>query len=137
MVIQFTLMQLMVFLLSVIGAATGIILFLTLLKAKKAVGSLHSLLENNKEAINKAIKTLPETFENAGEISSGLKETTDKIKISMPMIMADAAYVTSTVKNDMSGRKDVTRAASGFMIYFHAIESVLNIIARIISTKKS
>lgn len=136
MIIQFTLQELMLFLLFALGTATGIILLLILLKTKKMVSGLQSLLETNKESINKTIKTMPGIFENAGQISSGLRETTDKLKVSLPVIMHNVECMTSAARSDMGNEDDVTKGAPGFMAYFNAIEEVLHIISRIFPPQK-
>ena len=80
MVIQFTLQDLMVFLVCGLGIAAGILLMPILWNIKKVVGSLRILLETNQEFINKTVKTMPGTFENVGQISSNIRDTTDKVK---------------------------------------------------------
>ena len=81
MVIQFTLQDLMLFLVYSLGVAAGILLLPILWNIKKVVGILRSLLETNQEFLKITIRTMPGIFENVGQISSNVRETTDKLKI--------------------------------------------------------
>ena len=101
MLIQFSLQDLLIFLLCVLGITAGILLVSTLFKLKKAASTLRSLLEINKESINKTIKTKPGIFENVGQISSDVKEATDKLKVSVPVILGDIEGITNTAKGSI------------------------------------
>ena len=86
MVIQFTLQELMIFLLCVLGIVAVVLSLPILWNITKIVGILRSLVETNQESINKTIRTMPEIFENVGQISIDVRETADKLKISVPVI---------------------------------------------------
>lgn len=138
MLIQFTLQELVIFLLCAVGITAGIILIPTLIKIKKAVSSFRSLLETNKESINKSIKALPLILENAGQISSDVREATDLLKVSVPVILQDVEDITDTAKGHI---QNVAGSASrndapGVMAYVHVIEEVVQIIASIIYSRK-
>jgi hypothetical protein len=126
----------MLFLLIVLGAAVGVLLLIILLKTKKAVGSLQSLLETNKEPINKTIKAMPGIFENAEQISSDISGITDKLKVSIPIVLQDVECVTHAVKGSVGDEAASKKDTPGFMEYFHAIEEVLHIVARIFPSGK-
>ncbi|MBU7005619.1 hypothetical protein [Phosphitispora fastidiosa] len=112
---------------------------------------MRALVETNQEFINKTIRTLPGIFENVGQISSDVRETTDKLKVSVPVILQEVECVTNTAKGSIelagvvvenmgSGINETIAAykkdTSGFMAYFHIIEEVLEIIYRILSSSK-
>ena len=67
--------------------------------------------------IKKSIKTMPQIFENVGQISNDVKEITDKL---------NAIETVSDKKKDNPG----------FMDYLHIIEEVAQIIYRIFSSNK-
>lgn len=136
MIIQFTLQDLMMFLLFALGTAVGVLLLMILLKTKKAVGSLQSLLETNKDHINKTIKTMPAIFENAGQISSDISGITDKLKVSVPIIIQDVGCITNAAKAGFASEAVLKKDTPGFIEYFHAIEEVLHIVARIFPSEK-
>ncbi|HZK87498.1 MAG TPA: hypothetical protein VFC40_06025 [Syntrophomonas sp.] len=151
MVIQFTLQDLMVFLVCGLGIAAGILLMPILWNIKKVVGSLRILLETNQEFINKTVKTMPGTFENVGQISSNIRATTDQLKISAPVILQEVEYVTNAAKGSMelagvvienvgSGISETIatykKDTQDYMAYFHIFEEVLRIIYRTFSSGK-
>lgn len=133
MVIQFTLQDLMLFLVYALGFAAGILLLAILWNVKKAVGNLWSLVETNQEFIKKTIRTMPGIFENVEQISSNVRETTDKLKVSVPLILQEVEGVTNAAKETVATyKKDTT----GFMAYFHIIEEVVQIIDRTFFSRK-
>jgi hypothetical protein len=136
MIIQFALQDLMLFLLFVLGVAVGIVLLMMLLKAKKTIGSLQSMMDTNKESINKTIESLPVILENVGQISSDLIGTADALKVSIPNILKDVECVTHAAKASFADEAAFKKDTPGFMEYFHAIEEVLHIVARIFPSKK-
>lgn len=136
MIFQFTLQELMIFLLFVLGTVSGVLVLLILLKTKKTISRLQTLLETNEDSINKTIKTLPVIFENVEQISIELKETTEAIKVSVPAILQDVGCVTSVAKDSLENETALKKDTLGFMAYFNAIEQVLHIIARIFPSKK-
>ena len=87
MLIQFSLQDLLIFLLCALGITAGILLVSTLFKVKKAASALRSLLEVNTDSINKTIKTMPGIFENMGQISSDVRYATEEFKVSVPVIL--------------------------------------------------
>jgi len=151
MVFQFTLQDLMLFLAGVLGIAVGILLVSALWKIKKVVGMLQALLETNQESIKKTVSTMPGIFDNVGQISINVRDTTDKLKISVPVILQEVESVTNAAKGSIelagavienvgSGINETIgvhkRDASGFMAYLHIFEEVLQIIYRTFSSRK-
>lgn len=151
MVIQLTLQELVVFLIGALGIAAGALLLPILWDIKKMVGILRPLVETNQEIINKTIRTMPGIFENVGQISSNMREITDKLKISVPVILQEVEFVTKAAKGsielagavmeNMDSRINETITAykndtSSFMSYYHLIEEVLQIIYRTFSPSK-
>jgi hypothetical protein len=151
MVIQFTLQDLILFLAGGIGVAIGILLISVLWNIKKSASALRSVLETNRELIKKTIGYLPGIFDNIGQISIDVRETTDKLKVSVPVILQEVESVTDATKKsiDLAGvvlenvgceingsvfayKKDT----SGYTAYFHIFEEVLKIIYRTFSAKK-
>jgi phage-related protein len=151
MVIQFTLQDLMLFLICALGIAAGLLLLPILWNIKKVVGILRPLVETNQEYINKTIRTMPGIFENVGQISSDVRETTDKLKISVPVILEEVECVTNAAKGSIqlagsvmenlgSGINETVatykKEIPSFTAYFHIIEEVLQIICRTFSSSK-
>jgi methyl-accepting chemotaxis protein len=151
MVIQFTLQELMIFLVCALGIAAGILLIPILWNINKMVGNLRTLVETNQEFINKTIKTMPGTFENAGQISSNVRETTDKLKISVPAILQEVEYVTNAAKGSIELAGVVIEKVGSeinetiatykkdtqdYVAYFHIFEEVLQIIYRTFTSRK-
>jgi len=151
MVIQFTLQDLMLFLVCALGIAAEILLLPILWNIKKVVGALRSLVENNQEFIQKTIRTMPGILENAGQISSNVRETTDKLKISVPVILQDVECVTNAAKGSIelagvvmenmgSGINETIASykkdTPDFMAYLHIFEEVLQILYRTLAPSK-
>ena len=142
MVIQFTLQSLIIFLASAIGITAGILLISILWDIKKVVRILRPLAETNKEFINKTIRTMPGIFENVGQITGNIRETTDKLKVSVPVILQEVECATIAAKDSIvlagavienmgSGinetAADYKKDTPGFMSYIHIIEEVVQI----------
>lgn len=151
MLIQFTLQDLMLFLACALGIVAVILMLPILWNIKKVVGILRPLVETNKDFVKKVIKTMPGIFENVGQISSNVRETTDKIKVSVPMILQEVEYATNAAKGSIesagvvmenvgSGINEVVtdykKDTPGFMNYFHGIEEILQILYRTFSSGK-
>lgn len=151
MIVQFSLHDLMLFLLYALGIAAGSILIPILWNIKKMVGILLPLVETNQEMIQKSIKIIPGIMENIGSISSNLRETTDNLKISVPLILQEVESVTHAAKGSIelvsvvvanvgSGINETVatyqKDTNEYMNYFHIIEEVLQIIYRTFSSSK-
>ena len=151
MVIQFTLQDLIIFLVCALGIAAGILLLPILWNIKKMVGILRSMVEKNQEIIEKTIITMPGIFENVEQISTNVRETTDKLKISVPVILQEVESVTNAAKGSIElvgvvmenmGSGIIETAATykkdtpDFMAYVHIFEEVLQIIYRTFSSSK-
>lgn len=151
MVIQVTLQDLMLFLVSALGIVAGILLLPILWNIKKVVGILKPLVETNQEFVKKTIKTIPGIFENVGQISSNVRETTDKLKVSVPVILQEVEYTTNAAKGSIelagavmenmgSGINEAVatykKDTPGFMDYFHSIEEILQILYRTFASNK-
>jgi len=134
-----------------LGIAAGIILLPILWNIKKMVGLLLSLVEPNQEIIKKTIRTMPGIIENVGQFSSNVRETTDKLKISVPVILQEVECVTNAAKGSIelagvvienlgSGIDETIVAykkdALDFMAYYKIFEEVLQIIYRTFSSRK-
>jgi len=134
-----------------LGIAAEILLLPILWNIKKVVGALRSLVENNQEFIQKTIRTMPGILENAGQISSNVRETTDKLKISVPVILQDVECVTNAAKGSIelagvvmenmgSGINETIASykkdTPDFMSYLHIFEEVLQILYRTLSPSK-
>ena len=151
MLIQFTLHDLMFFLVGALGITAGILLLPILWNIKKMVGILRPLVETNQEFISKTISTMPEIFENVGQISSNVRDTTAKLKVSVPAIIQEVECVTNAAKGSIelagvvmenmgSGINETIAAykmdTPDYMAYFHIFEEVLQIIYRNFSSSK-
>jgi len=151
MIIQFTLQELLLFLVCALAITAGIILLPILWDIKKVLGSLRSLVETNEESIQKTIRTMPGILENARQISSNVRDTTDKIKISVPTILQEAESAAHAAKESVeiasaaiedvgSGVIDTVVAfkknTSEVTTYFHIIAEILQTIYRTFSSKK-
>jgi len=152
MIIQITLQELMSILVSVFGIAAGILLLPILWDIKKVMGILRPLVENNQDNIKKTIKTIPGIFENAGHISYNVRETTDKLRISAPVILKEVEIATNSAKDsiELAGlmiekiipntNKETTVTyktdSTGFMAYLNIFEEVLQIVYRTFSPGK-
>jgi len=152
MIIQITLQELMSLLVSAFGVVAGILLLPILWDLKKVVGILRPMLETNQESIKKTIKIIPGIFENAGHISSNVRETTDNFKISAPAILKEVESASNSAKEsiEMAGviieklnfgsNKETTITykddGTGFMAYLNIFEEVLQIVYRTFSSSK-
>ena len=151
MVIQFTLQDLMLFLVCALGIVAEIFLLPILWNIKRVVGILRPLVETNQEFIKITIRTMPEIFENVGQISSNVRETTDKLKISVPVILQEVECATNAAKGSIelagvvmenigSGINETIatykKDAPNFVTYFHIFQEVMQIINRIFSSGK-
>jgi hypothetical protein len=141
----------MLFLVCAVGIAAGILLLPILWNIKKVVGILRLMVETNQEIMNKTIRTMPGFFEDMGQISSNVRETTDQFRISVPVIINEVECVTNAAKasielagvvmvNMGSGINDTIAAykkdTPDFMAYIHIIEEVMQIIYRTFSSNK-
>lgn len=151
MVIQFTLQDLMFFVVCALGIAAGILLLPVLWNVNKVVGNLRSLVENNQKFIQKTLRAMPVILENAEQISSNVREITDKLKISVPVILQEVEGVTHATKGSIelagvvmdnmgSGINETIAAykkdTPDFMAYINIFEEVLQIIYRTFSSSK-
>ncbi|NLW92152.1 MAG: hypothetical protein GXY34_11220 [Syntrophomonadaceae bacterium] len=101
MLIQFTLLDLMIFLVCALGIAVGILLISILWNIKKAVGVLGPTVENNRELIEKTIQNMPVICENFEQISINVRGTTDKLKSSIPVILQEVECITGATKGSI------------------------------------
>ena len=151
MIIQFTLQDLMFFLAGVLGIAAGIFLIYVLWKIKKVVSTFQNFLETNQESIKKTVSTMPGIFDNVGQISINVRDTTDKLKISAPVILQDVESITNAAKESIELAGDVIENVdsgvnetlcdhkgdtSDFMAYLDIFEEVVQIVYRIFSSEK-
>ncbi len=151
MVIKFTLQDLMLFLLCAFGIGAGALLLPILWNINKMVGTLRLLLETNQESFDKTFRTMPEIIENMGQISSNVRETTDELKVSVPVILQEVECVTNAAKESIeSAGVAIENMGSGinetiatykndspdFMAYFNILEEILHILYRTFSSNK-
>lgn len=148
MVIQFTLQDLMIFLVCALAIAAGILLIPILWNIKKVVGIIRPLVESNQAAYKISIAAIPGIVENVGQISSDVKESSARLKTSLPVILQDVQSAASTAKEGIksagvvvntigSGINDTfafnsedSAKATGFMAYLPVIKEVLQLILR-------
>jgi hypothetical protein len=128
MVIQFTLQELMVFLVCALTIVAGCLLIPILWNIKKVVGIVRPMVETNQAAIKKSIVAIPGIIENLGQISIDVRETTDKLKISVPILLQEA--------QGAGGTADAAENATGLMAYFPVIKEALHLILRAFSSGK-
>jgi hypothetical protein len=155
MLIQFTLQDLMIFLICALAIIAGILLIPILWNIKKIVGVFRPLVDANKEAIKKSFKTIPAVVEDVGQISSDVKEITGKLKESAPVIIEDVQCAVGSAKESIetagivvddigSGIDDILSSgtsgsrdnASGFMAYIPIIKDAIQLILRAFSSGK-
>jgi len=154
MIIQFTLQEFMILLVSAFGIAAGVLLLPILWDIKKVVSIFRPLVETNQESFKKSVKSIPCIFDDAVHISKNIRETTDKIKISAPVILKEVEIATNSAKesielagvimvNMSSGNNSNSETAitykkdgSTFMAYLSVFEEVLQIIYRTYSSNK-
>lgn len=151
MLIQFTLQELMIFLVCTLGIAAGVILISILWNIKKVVGVLGPLVESNQEFIENTIKTMPGTFENFGQISINVREVTDKLKISVPVILQEVKCITGATKESVEVASaaidnlsfevidtvaSFKKESSDLTAYFHIIADIVQTIYRTFYTSK-
>ena len=151
MVIQFTLQELMLFLMFAIAIAAGVLLLPILWNIKRVVSIVRTLLVTHQEAINDNIRLLPEICENARHISSNVRETTDNLRISVPGILQDVENVSSAARGSIElasvvmekievGVNDTiaiyTKDSPSVIEYIHLFEEVLQMVYRTFSASK-
>jgi len=127
MVIQFALQDLMYFLIGVLGITVGIILVSILWNIRKMVCIVRPLMENNQKNIQKILGTMPIIFEDVGQISSNVRETTDGLKVSAPVILQEVEYVANAARGSIE---------SGYVGYLHILKEVVQIIYSTFSGRK-
>ncbi|MCR3923067.1 MAG: hypothetical protein NUK65_11235 [Firmicutes bacterium] len=101
MVIQITVQDLMYLLISALAIVSGIFLISILWNIKKVVSNVRSLLENNHESLKKTIKVIPGIIDDVEQISGNVRDSTDKIRVSLPIIIQEVAYVTTAAKGSI------------------------------------
>ena len=115
MTIEFSLQEIMLFLLYALGISSGILLFSILWK------------------VNKAFRTIPAIIEDVGQISINVRETTDKLKVSVPAILQGVERVTYAANETVATYKKDTIT---FMTYLPILEELLQILYRAFSQRK-
>jgi len=148
MVIQFTLQELMIFLVCLMGILAGIVLLPILWNIKKVVAVISPLVEGNKDTIKHAFKVMPEVMGNIEQIGENLKDTTTQLKASFPLIIQEVEHVANTAKGSLALASDVMeKMGSGINEtvsaykkdstgYFHLFEELMQLIYRSLSSGK-
>jgi hypothetical protein len=141
----------MIFLVCSLGIVAGILLIPILWNIKKMVVILRLLVETNQESVQKSVVKMPGIIENIEQISSNVRETTDKLNIAVPVIIQDVECVTNAAKGSLelagvvmasvgSGISETIatyqRDTVDFIAYIHIFEEVLQIIYRTFSSSK-
>jgi len=151
MVIQLTLGELMVYLIYILGIVAVIFLISVLWNIKKLLHIVRPILEVNQDLIKKTIRTLPPIFENIEEISCNLRDTTDKLKVSAPVILGEVEATATAANETILTAQEIienigfetNKTANtnkndkpGAIAYLHIAEEVLEIIYGTFSKKK-
>jgi len=151
MLIQFTLQDLLLFLGCTLLAVIGVFLIVILWKTNKIVGTFRKMVDDNQDAVNRSLKALPGIMENTEQISINVKDTTDKLRVSVPVILKDAEFVANKTKdgveiassaiiNVSTGVNDTVDAikqeASDIGTYFHIVTEIIKIIIHSFSSGK-
>jgi len=148
MTIQFTLPDLMIFLVCMMGILLGAILVPILLNIKKMVGIISPLVEVNKDSIKHSFRRVPAIIGDMEQISGDLKETTSQLKVSFPAIIQEVEHVASTAKGSLTLASDVMeKMGSGINEtvtaykkdnsgYFHLFEELMQLIYRSLTSGK-
>lgn len=145
MVIQFTLQSLIFFVFCVLGITVTLLLIPILLNMGKISGMIRGILEANKDSLSKCISKAPDIVENIEKISINMRETTDKINMSAPVILKDVESITGAVKEGVEATNNVIenvglainetvsaykKDALTVVNYLHIFEEVITIIYR-------
>ncbi len=152
MLIQFTLQDLLILIAYLVGISAGIFLLVILWNINKTFGVVRSLLEDNQEEIKRTINTIPGTFENLEKISGNVKEASDELKVSVPVIVRDVGSMSKVARDkvELAGAvmddlgagisdfcKVYKKEKSDYMAYFPIFKDVfLTIYSTIASRKK-
>jgi hypothetical protein len=157
-IIQFTLENLMLFLLCALGITAGLLIIPILWSIKKMTGILRPLIENNQDMAKKALKSMPEFLENVGYIGSNSREVTNQLRLSVPVLIKEVGDLAGAAKggievagvvlekmgsgfNDtVASYKDTTEStpenATGFMAYVPLIKEILQVIDHTFASEK-
>jgi hypothetical protein len=148
MLIQFTLQDLMIFLVCAVGILAGAIMLPILWNIKKVVGIVRPLIENNQDSLRKSIKAMPVIIGDMEQIGGNLRDTTDKLRISLPVIIQEVEHVANSAKGSLSMAGDVMqKMGSGINEtvtaykkdstgYFHLFEELMQLIYRSLTSGK-
>ncbi|NTW05249.1 MAG: hypothetical protein HGA27_03910 [Peptococcaceae bacterium] len=106
---------------------------------------IRGILEANKDSLSKCISKAPDIVENIEKISINMRETTDKINMSAPVILKDVESITGAVKEGVEATNNVIenvglainetvsaykKDALTVVNYLHIFEEVITIIYR-------
>jgi hypothetical protein len=148
MELPFTLQELMTFLVCAIGIIAGMIMVPILWNIKKVVGTFKLLVENNHDNIKKSFKTIPVIIDNVEQIGGNLRDTTDKLRVSVPLIIQEVDHVAEKAKGSLalagdvmekmgSGINDtVTTHKDDSTGYFHLFEEFMQLLYHSLTSDK-
>ena len=151
MIIELTLQNIMVFMVCALAIIGGVLLLLILWDIRKVTNILRPLVERNQGLFEKNIRTIPLILENVEQISSNVKETTDKLKVTVPVILQEVEVMTIAAKGSIelagvvmenmgSGINETVatykKDTSSFMSYLHIIEEILLMIYSASSSRR-
>lgn len=148
MLIQFTLQDLMIFLVCAVGILAGAITLPILWNIRKVVGIFRPLVENNQDSLRKSIKAMPVIVGDLEQIGGNLRDTTDKLRNSFPSILQEVEHVAATAKGSFTLAGDmIEKMGSGINEtvtaykkdstgYFHLFEELMQLIYRSLSSGK-
>jgi len=149
--IQFSLQELMLFLISALGVTIGILLLPILWNIIVAATKLRHFIKFNQDSINRTFKTMPEIFENLRQISRDVKESSAKLKVSVPSVLKDIESFTNATKISIDlkgsgnekenyGIRDAALSYKNgnpnFMDYFHSFEEISQILYHTFSSNR-
>jgi hypothetical protein len=155
MILQFSLQDLMVFLVCALAIASGALLIPILWNIKKVVGMVRPIVEANQAGIKKSIGAIPGILENVGQISIDVKDTAGRLRTSVPVLLDDVQYAADSARESIdragilvdnigsgisetigSYKNDTSENDTGFMAYLPVIKEVLQLIFHAFSSRK-
>lgn len=146
--IHISLLDLINVLLYLLGTSIGVLLLISLIQLFKTLQNISSIVSSNKEKLNTALSDVPSIVQNTKQISTDVKYTVEKLKISLPSIFEDAQDVSSSVKNGTesisnavdsisSNLSETAATAMGSITSYISIIRTLYQIIKTISQQKS
>jgi hypothetical protein len=148
MELPFTLQELMTFLVCAVGIIAGAIMLPILWNIKKVVGTFKLLVEHNHDNLKKSFKTIPAIIDDVEQIGGNLRDTTDKLRVSLPQIIQEVDHIADKAKGSLIMAGDVMeKMGSGINEtaaaykkdstgYFHLFEEFMQLLYRSLTSDK-